>query len=113
MCYRIVGCIYTVRNLYGAGQKELVYQNALAEALQQAAIPFHYRIDFVADEKVIIEVKAVTFTPAKMEQQLYGYLRSTPYEVGYLVNLASSKLYLKRVILTNDRKHPSGVTQSI
>lgn len=122
LCYRIVGCVYDVRNKYGSGQKESVYQNALAEALTHASVPFkpevpiaitsvdsgkklgNYRLDFVVDEKVIVETKAMKFTPTKIEQQLYSYLRSTTYEVGYLVNFGSTRLYIKRVILTNDRK---------
>jgi len=111
-----------VRNIYGSGQKELVYQNALAEELQQLNLPFkrevsiaikspktnktpgNYRLDFLIDKKVILEIKAIKFTPRKIEQQLYGYLRSTPYELGFLVNFSSTNLYLKRIILTNDRK---------
>lgn len=124
LCYRIVGCIYDVRKNYGSGQKEKVYQNALAELFSLKNIPFHrevpidilsnisgkplgrYRLDFVIDDKVILEVKAMKFTPAKIAQQLYGYLRSTPYEVGYMVNFGSSNLFINRVILTNDRKSP-------
>lgn len=122
LCYRIVSCIYEVRNLYGSGQKEMVYQNALAESFQKAKLPFtrevsisitsqltqktlgSYRLDFIVNDKIIVETKSLKFTPDKMENQLYSYLRSTPYEVGYLVNFGSTKLYLKRIILTNDRK---------
>lgn len=125
LSYSIVGCIYEVRNTFGSGQKEIVYQNALSESLEQHHLPYRrevsitirspetgkslgiYVLDFVVDEKVIIEAKAIKFTPRKIEQQLYGYLKSTPYEVGYLVNFGSPTLFIKRVILTNDRKHPS------
>jgi len=107
---------------FGNGQKEAVYQNALAEALKNKGIKFErevnidilspksgnkmgsYRLDFVIDNKVIMEAKALTYTPRKIEDQLYSYLRSTPFEVGYLVNFGSTNLYIKRVILTNDRK---------
>lgn len=129
--YEILGAVYEVRNTYGSGQKELVYQNALAEELEARGIPFKreeqikilspktgkvmgtYRLDFVIDEKVILEVKVMKFTPTKIEQQLYSYLRSTPYEVGYLANFGSTKLYIKRVILTNDRKPFIKRTQSL
>ena len=122
LSYKIIGTIYQVRNIYGSGQKELVYQNALAEELQQLNLPFkrevsitikspktnktlgNYRLDFLIDEKIILEIKAIKFTPRKIEQQLYSYLRSTPYELGFLVNFGSTNLYLKRIILTNDRK---------
>lgn len=62
-------------------------------------------LDFIIDKKIVLEVKAIKFTPPKIQQQLYSYLKSTPYEVGYLANFGSTELYLKRIILTNDRKH--------
>lgn len=119
LSYKIVGVIYNVRNNYGSGQKELVYQNALAEELDQERIAYqrevpikikslltqktlgNYKLDFVVEEKIIIETKSMKFTPTKIEQQLYSYLRSTPYLIGYLVNFGSTKLYFKRIILTH------------
>ena len=118
LSYKLVGAMYNVRNSYGSGQKELVYQKALAEELDELNIPYKreasisiksvktgkalgsYKLDFIVDEKIIVEAKAMKFTPKKIEQQLYSYLRSTPYKVGYLVNFGSTSLYLKRVILT-------------
>ncbi|MBI5620936.1 GxxExxY protein [Candidatus Gottesmanbacteria bacterium] len=122
LTYTIIGCFYEVRNAYGSGQKELVYQNALAESLDAKHIPFlrevsipirslttgktlgTYRLDFVIDEKVVVEAKAMKFTPSKIEQQLYSYLRSTSYQVGYLINFGGTGLYFRRILLTNDRK---------
>ena len=122
LSYDLVGCIYEVRNTYGSGQKEIVYQNALAETfhtqkiLYQQQVPIairskltrkilgRYRLDFVVESKIIVEIKAQKFTPPKIEQQLYSYLISTPYEIGYLVNFGSGEIYLKRIIYTNDRK---------
>jgi GxxExxY protein len=122
ICYRIVGCIYDARNLYGSGQKETVYQNALCELFDVKGIKYKrevpisiksrlsgkslgsYRLDFVIENKVIIEIKAMKFTPQKIQKQLYSYLYSTQWEVGYLVNLGSTEIYIKRVILTNNNK---------
>lgn len=118
LSYKLVGAIFNVRNTYGSGQKELIYQNALAEELEDLGIPFErevsisiksvktgkalgrYQLDFVVDDKIIVEIKSMKFTPQKIEQQLYSYLKSTPYKVGYLVNFGSSRLYLKRIIYT-------------
>jgi GxxExxY protein len=122
LCYQIVGAIYETRNLYGPGQKEIVYQKALAEEFKEKNIPYKrevviniispktgkklgaHRADFVVDDKIILELKSMKFTPKKIEQQLYSYLRSTPYELGYLINMGSTNIFIKRVILTNDRK---------
>lgn len=123
LSYKVIGAVYDVRNTYGSGQKELVYQNALAEELEKRKIPFKrevnikitspnsgktmgtYKLDFVIENKIIVEIKAMKFTPSKIEQQLYSYLRSAKFEIGFLVNFGSSKLYLKRIILTENCKH--------
>lgn len=115
---KIIGTCYELHYKYGSGQKESVYQNALAEKLSLNEIPFKrevsitikseetakrlgsHRLDFVIEEKVILEIKAVKFTPEKLKQQLFSYLKNSPYKVGLMVNFGSSKLYVKRIILT-------------
>jgi len=115
---RIIGLCYDVHNQYGSGQKESIYQNALSEKLLKDSIPFekevdipiksedtgkrlgNHRLDFVIDNKVVIETKAIKFTPIKLEQQLYSYLRNSPYKVGLMINFGSLKLYVRRIILT-------------
>jgi len=52
----------------------------------------------------VVEVKALDSMPRKMLDQLFDYLRNSKYELGYLINFASPRLYIKRVIYTNDRK---------
>lgn len=122
LTYQIIGLVYEVNKQYGNGQKELVYQNALSEKFDNEKMMYkrevgisiksedtgkvlgNYRLDFVIDSKVVIETKAMKFTPVKIQNQLYSYLKQTPYEVGLLVNFGSTRLYIKRVILTNNEK---------
>lgn len=63
-----------------------------------------YKSDLIVDDKIIVEVKSSSFTTQKDEKQLYHYLRNSKYEVGYLVNFSTKRLYLKRIIYTNDKK---------
>ena len=115
---KIIGFCYEVHRQYGSGQKEGVYQNALAEKLTMNNIPFKkevpisiksedtgkklgsHRLDFVVDNKVVVETKAIKYTPKKLEQQLYSYLKNSPFEVGLMVNFGSSRLFVRRIILT-------------
>lgn len=115
---KIIGFCYEIHTQYGSGQKESVYQNAFEEKLVLSKIPFSrersisiksedtgrklgsHRLDFVVDEKVVVETKAITYTPLKLERQLYSYLRNSSYKVGLMVNFGSSKLYVRRVVLT-------------
>ncbi len=122
LSYQIQGAVIEVRKNYGSGHKESIYQGALAEELQLRQIPFKrepsisiaspktnkiigiYRPDFLIDDKVILEVKALEILARKLIDQLFDYLRNSKYELGYFVNFAGPRLLMKRIIYTNDRK---------
>ncbi len=122
LSYKLVGIFFNIANNYGNAHKELIYQNALDEELTELEIPFKreieinifsvksnkklgkYRADFLIDNKIIVEVKALKFIPSKLEQQIFKYLKSTPFELGYLVNFGSNNLFFKRYILSNSFK---------
>jgi GxxExxY protein len=120
--YKLRGCFFEIRNQYGPGQKESIYVNLICEWLGENKIPFEkekaikiyssktsklvglYRPDIIIDTKIPIEIKSTGFISPRDEKQLYFYLRNSEYEVGYLVNFSTPKIYIKRVIYTNDRK---------
>ena len=60
----------------------------------------NYRPDFIIDDKIVIEVKAVEWMVKSFETQLLNYLKSTGFELGILVNFGAPKLYIKRLIST-------------
>ena len=121
LSYRLRGMFFKIRNTYGPGQKEIIYQNLLKESLEEEKIPFEreksvkiytpankvagtYKPDFAVDNKIIIELKSSRFSSRLDEKQLYYYLRNSGFEVGFLVNFSTPRLYIKRIIYTNDRK---------
>lgn len=122
LSYKIQGIFYNVTNKCGNGLKERIYQKALAEELTKNKILFeeqkrinifsvdsgkvlgHYIPDFVIENKIIVEIKASTFTTKQDVNQQISYLKASIYEIGYLVNFGTSKLYVKRSIFTNDKK---------
>lgn len=122
LSYIIQGCCFEIRKEYGAGQKETVYVNLLKEYLESKGLKVEkeksikiyssktgkivgsYRPDLIIEDKIPIEVKSSSFTTKQDEKQLYHYLRNSSYELGYLVNFSTKKLFIKRIIYTNDRK---------
>lgn len=120
--YLIQGCIFEIRKQYGPGQKEVVYQRLLEEKLINKGLKVEkekkiniysqdsgkvvgtYQPDLVVDDKVLLELKSSLFTTKTDEKQLYHYLRNSKYELGFLVNFSTPRLYIKRIIYTNDRK---------
>ncbi len=123
LSYKVQGAVIEVRKNYGSGHKESLYQNALAEELYIRHIPFarevsikitsprtrktigSYRPDFIIDDKIILEIKVLDLIPRKLIDQLFDYLKNSTYELGYFVNFCGQKLYMKRVIYTNDHKN--------
>ncbi len=112
--FKIQSAIFTVYNALCWGHKEQVYQNALAKQFAILKLPFEaeptlavkfqgikvgtYRPDFIVDDKIIVEIKAVEFMPRTFEIQLLHYLKTTDYQLGFLVNFGTSKLFIKRII---------------
>ena len=103
----------------GYGFLERVYENALVIALtalglkakQQVRIAVYFQnqvvgeyfADLLVEDKVIVELKAVSRLLMEHEAQLLNYLRATPYEVGLLLNFGP-KPDFKRKVFDNSRK---------
>jgi len=122
LTYRVRGIVFDIRSKYGPGQKESVYHNLLEEAFnnaninnsreqrikiisdQSAKVMGYYQPDFIIDDSIILEIKSARVTTKTDEKQLYHYLRNSEYQVGLLINFSTPKLFIKRIIYTNDRK---------
>lgn len=114
--YKVRKAIFNVYNELGYGHKELVYQKALVKELDELKIFYkrekdidvfykgkvvgNYRPDFIIEDKVIVEIKAVVLVPKVFEIQLLHYLKATGYKLGLLVNFGTQRLFIKRLILT-------------
>lgn len=120
--YDIQGCVFGIRNQYGPGHKEVVYQRLLKEKLEKTGLKVErekkinvysqdtgkvvgtYQPDLVVDELVVLELKSKKITIKADEIQLYHYLRNSAYELGYLINFSAPKLFIKRIVYSNSRK---------
>ena len=104
--YDIIGAAFDVMKNTGNSLREIYYQKALAFELrqrghqvkEQVVIPAIYRgniidssylADMVVDEKVIIEIKALTTMKESECRQLLTYLKLSDYRLGYLINFGS------------------------
>lgn len=122
LCYKLVGCLYKVRNLYGSGHRENFYDKILNEvllaenlafvdkpriplfSLQTGKIVSYIIPDKLIADKIILEIKAKPFSTTQDIAQVREYLRITPYEILYLVNFGEQNFNPIRSIYTNDRK---------
>lgn len=112
LSYKIRGACFIVHNSLGGGHKEGIYQKALAIELEKSGIKFErektlnisyenenigvYRPDFLVNNEIILELKAVDFMPKDYEVQLLHYLNSTKLPLGFLINFGPKKVEIRR-----------------
>jgi GxxExxY protein len=116
---RIIKAFYSVYNDLGHGFLESAYEEAMAVCFRengirfsrQHAVPvwFHgqkigeFRADFIIEDAVLLELKALQALDAMHHAQLVNYLNATELEVGLLLNFGP-KPQIQRRMLDNDRK---------
>ncbi len=113
LSYRIVGAAMEVHSALGPGFLEAVYQVALAEEMRLRGIGFErekrlkvlyegitvgdYQADFVVEDQIILELKAIsTLTPAHKAQAMH-YVAATGLRLAILLNFGSVSLERERV----------------
>lgn len=114
--YAVIGAAIEVHRELGCGYPEEVYQESLEQefcqrgiaSLAQPEFPVFYkgrklrktfRPDFVAGDKLLVELKALERLTPREESQLLGYLKATDFQVGVLINFGSfGKLEWKRMV---------------
>jgi GxxExxY protein len=106
---KVIGSAIEVHRMLGSGLLESAYQRAFAHELtlrkilfeeqkpcsvryKELAIQDAYRIDFLVEERVIVEIKAVETLLEVHEAQVLTYLKFTGCRVGLLINFKSSVL---------------------
>lgn len=103
LSYVVIGAAIAVHRRLGPGLLESAYRSCLAQQLLSAGVPFQtevalpvvygevrieraYRIDFLVDDRLIIEVKAVADLLPVHKAQLLTYLKLADIRVGLLFN---------------------------
>ncbi len=110
---KIISCAYEVHNKLGFGFSEKVYENTMMvklsqkqlPSIQQAPINVHfedqlvgeYFADIFVDNKIIVELKAVSILSKAHEAQLINYLKATSVKVGLLINFGEKLKIVRRV----------------
>lgn len=111
---RVIGCAMKVHNTLGNGFQEVIYQRALAIEFEKAKLlftrelemPIFYdqvdigsrRVDFLVDEKIMVELKAISQLEKVHLAQALNYLEAYKLEIGLLINFGNTRLEFKRLI---------------
>lgn len=117
---KIIGCAMKVHSALGNGFQEVIYQRALEIEMKKAGLlfarelemPVYYdniqigtrRVDFFVDDKVMVELKALTTLDDVHIAQAINYLEAYKMEIGLLINFGAKSLQFKRFTIENKLK---------
>lgn len=110
----IIGAAMEVHKTLGNGFQEVVYQRALEVELKDRKINFSRefemelqykgvdigtrRVDFLIENKIMVELKALTKLEDVHLAQAINYLEAYNLEIGLLINFGARNLEFKRVM---------------
>ncbi|MBM6498532.1 GxxExxY protein [Flavobacterium macrobrachii] len=114
--YKIIGiCMEVHRNL-GPGLLEIIYKDALEIEFKENNIlferekefiieykgkilPHRFYADFIVNEDIILEVKAIKEFSNEHVAQVLNYMKLSNSEIGLLINFQPKSLQYKRYVL--------------
>jgi len=109
---KVIGETMYVHRVLGPGFLESIYHNALLlrlkklglKAESQKPLPVYFEdeiigdflTDLIVEDRLVLELKAVSALNLAHEVQLVNYLTATKIETGLLINFGAKSLEIKR-----------------
>lgn len=111
LSYKITGILFKTHNALGRYCKEKQYQDALAEMFEKEGFIFECekklpisekvggnQVDFLVDNKILIECKAKPIITKEDYYQVLRYLKASGKHLCLLVNFRNQYLRPKRIV---------------
>ena len=111
LAFKVIGCCMKIHRTLGPGFQEVIYQRCLAIELHEANLNFvreqehvvYYngsevgtrRADFVVENKLVIELKALTKIEDVHIAQAKNYMVAYDFPRGLLINFGAKSLEYK------------------
>jgi GxxExxY protein len=125
----VIGAFFRVYNRLGFGFLEHVYAAALEKELlelglrvsRESWVRIHYegvelcqqRLDFVVNERMVIELKSTLELHKAAARQLLNYLRATNLEVGLLFHFGPAPKFYRLYAANTSKDHQSNPPLSV
>tara|TARA_R110002049_G_scaffold168463_1_gene335014 strand:+ start:876 stop:1307 length:432 start_codon:yes stop_codon:yes gene_type:complete len=119
----IIGSAMKVHSTLGNGFQEVIYQRACALAIEMEKQGLQFkrelemdifyegehigtrRVDFFVEDKIMVELKAITQLEKVHLAQAINYLEAYQIEIGLLINFGSVSLEFKRLTIEKKLKN--------
>lgn len=115
----VIGSAIRIHTELGNGFQEVIYQRCLeiefvdrkVSYSRELEMPIFYkeqhvrtrRVDFLVEDKVLVELKAVAELTDSHYNQILNYLTAYQLEIGLLINFGEPSLKVKRFINSRSR----------
>jgi GxxExxY protein len=117
---QIIKMAINIHRTLGPGFVEKIYQRAMYLDLKRSPLKFerekkinvqykgvnlgYEKIDFIIENKVIVELKAVSEIQDVHKAKIISYLKASGCKIGLIINFARPIIEIKRVIYDTARK---------
>jgi GxxExxY protein len=114
LSYKIVGILFETYNQLGYGYQEKYYEKAVEVLFKsnniyyQRQLPYkvkirdeiigRYYLDFLVENKIILEIKKGNHFSKRNIEQVKGYLQITGLRLAILANFTSCDVKFKRIL---------------
>lgn len=114
LSYKLIGTAFAVFNSHGFGMSEKFYQKVFAETLTSEGMPFireklvqksygdektvKWYLDFVVDDKIVLELKVKPKLGYVHIKQVLEYLKVTGYKLAILIYFTREGVKYRRIL---------------
>lgn len=121
LSYKIMGIFFEVYNELGYGYQEKYYERAIEKYFKDGKIKFkrqalfniavkgeiigRYFLDFLVEDKIVLEIKKGNHFSKRNMEQVKGYLKATDMKLAILANFTSRGVKFFRVLNPNNFKN--------
>src|SRR3989344_4919640 len=115
--FKVNGILFSVHNDLGRYRNEQQYSDAIEQKLKENNLNYkreyilpasfsgesagRSKVDFLIEDKIILEIKAKDFITKEDYYQIRRYLDSAKKKLGLLVNFRNKALRIKRILNSN------------
>lgn len=119
LSYKIVGVLFDVYNELGYGYQEITYEKAIAKCFDNEMINYKRQapykvlfkgevigknfIDFIVDNKIVLELKRGNYFSRKNIEQIKKYLAVTNLKLAILAHFTADGVKIFRAFNPNNR----------
>lgn len=118
LTHQVIGLSMKVHSVIGMGFQEVIYQRCLKIEFEKEKVPYvrelempvmyeetqvgTRRVDFLIDQKIMVEIKATSELTDIHLTQAKNYLEAYDLDVGLLINFGAQSLEFKRLFGRNN-----------